>query len=170
MSRVKSRPLRQTLFSVTLCPVTSECGVGARIRRAREAAGYSQESLAAAAGATRRTVSRWENDTTLPNESHAARLFELTGYYPQRGHALRALPGEEEDDKAERILRLNEKGFEEIAGALRELVGRLEEMEERQTGRWELVTKRLDEMHEDVARLAQPPSSRAAGQRRRGKS
>jgi transcriptional regulator with XRE-family HTH domain len=53
--------------------------VGIRIRKAREAAGYSQERLALAIGTSRRNILRWENGYNVPRVEHVVRIANATG-------------------------------------------------------------------------------------------
>ena len=52
---------------------------GLRIKLYREKNGYSQEDLARILGVTRRTVSRWEQNSSKPNEAELKRLATLMG-------------------------------------------------------------------------------------------
>ena len=52
---------------------------GLRIKLYREKNGYSQEDLARILGVTRRTVSRWEQNSSKPNEAELKRLATLLG-------------------------------------------------------------------------------------------
>ncbi len=54
----------------------------ARIKWARENAGYTQERFAEAVGTSRRHVMRWENakgDNSRPSASYVKRIAEATG-------------------------------------------------------------------------------------------
>lgn len=52
---------------------------GLRIKLYREKNGYSQEDLARILDVTRRTVSRWEQNSSKPNEAELKRLATLLG-------------------------------------------------------------------------------------------
>lgn len=52
---------------------------GLRIKLYREKNGYSQEDLARILDVTRRTVSRWEQNSSKPNEAELKRLATLIG-------------------------------------------------------------------------------------------
>ena len=52
---------------------------GLRIKLYREKNGYSQEDLARILGVTRRTVSRWEQNSSKPNGDELKRLATLLG-------------------------------------------------------------------------------------------
>lgn len=53
-------------------------GVGARLRTARRAAGYTQKQLAEALGVESITVSRWERGVTVPSLLRLRRVAEIT--------------------------------------------------------------------------------------------
>ena len=49
-------------------------GIASRIREARQAAGLTQQELAARVGVTRRTVRNWEAGRTRPGQEHLTRI------------------------------------------------------------------------------------------------
>ena len=53
--------------------------IGNKIRKLREAAGLSQEKLAEKMDVTRQAVSKWENNTSVPEMKNLLRLSELFG-------------------------------------------------------------------------------------------
>lgn len=53
--------------------------IGARIRRAREAAGISQARLAEMADVTRSACSQWERDLVRPRREHLTRIAKVLG-------------------------------------------------------------------------------------------
>lgn len=55
---------------------------GARLRRLRTVAAYTQAQVAAALGVDRVTVVRWEHDERVPHRSHRVALAELLGGQP----------------------------------------------------------------------------------------
>jgi Zn-dependent peptidase ImmA (M78 family)/transcriptional regulator with XRE-family HTH domain len=54
-------------------------GLGARLRLARERAGFSQQEVADALGVARELLSYWENEHRTPGLAHLARLGEAYG-------------------------------------------------------------------------------------------
>ena len=54
-----------------------------RIRKARLAAGLSQEKLGELVGSSRRHVMRWEKGTHRPTKRYIARIAEATGTAPE---------------------------------------------------------------------------------------
>jgi transcriptional regulator with XRE-family HTH domain len=59
--------------------VIADPSLGARLRQARELAGYNQQDIAEVLGVVRETVSYWENDRRLPSAVQLARLAEAYG-------------------------------------------------------------------------------------------
>lgn len=55
---------------------------GARIRKARRAAGYTQAQFAYALGVDQANVSRWERGLASPHDSRRCRIAELLGVDP----------------------------------------------------------------------------------------
>lgn len=55
---------------------------GIRIREARQAAGYTQASLAEAIGVDQANVSRWERGAATPRDTRRRQLGELLGVDP----------------------------------------------------------------------------------------
>ena len=53
--------------------------IGANIQVTRQAAGLTQEQLAAAVGVSRQTVAKWESGETSPDLEHAAALADALG-------------------------------------------------------------------------------------------
>lgn len=53
--------------------------VSESVRKARKAAGYSQQGLAAAAGVPQTTISRWENGTTPHTIQNLIAVAEALG-------------------------------------------------------------------------------------------
>lgn len=56
-----------------------ETGLGARLRQAREWAGFSQEEAAEVTGIAREVISYWENERRTPGLAHLTRLAECYG-------------------------------------------------------------------------------------------
>lgn len=54
-------------------------GIGANIQATRQAAGLTQEQLAAEVGVSRQTVAKWESGETSPDLEHAAALADALG-------------------------------------------------------------------------------------------
>ncbi|MBQ9001067.1 MAG: helix-turn-helix domain-containing protein [Eggerthellaceae bacterium] len=54
-------------------------GIGANIQATRQAAGLTQEQLAAKVGVSRQTVAKWEAGETSPDLEHAATLADALG-------------------------------------------------------------------------------------------
>ena len=54
-------------------------GLGARLRHARELAGFNQHEAADAAGVAREVISYWENDRRVPSYAQVVRLAEALG-------------------------------------------------------------------------------------------
>ena len=54
-------------------------GIGANIQMTRQAAGLTQEKLAATVGVSRQTVAKWESGETSPDLEHAAAIAEALG-------------------------------------------------------------------------------------------
>lgn len=52
---------------------------GARIRTARQAAGYTQASFARALNIDQANVSRWERGLAVPNDNRRGRIADLLG-------------------------------------------------------------------------------------------
>ncbi|MXW69495.1 MAG: helix-turn-helix domain-containing protein [Acidimicrobiia bacterium] len=71
-------------------------GIASRIREARQAAGLTQQELAARVGVTRRTVWSWEAGRTRPGQEH------LTGITLHCGRAVTELDGRETREQARR--------------------------------------------------------------------
>ena len=59
--------------------MTAAPGLGARLRQARDLAGYSQHEIADVLGAAREVVSYWENDRRTPSAVQLTRLAEAYG-------------------------------------------------------------------------------------------
>ena len=60
-------------------------GLGARLRQARELAGFNQQESADAIGVAREMISYWENDRRLPSYAQLARLAEALGVSSMNG-------------------------------------------------------------------------------------
>ena len=54
-------------------------GIGTNIQATRQAAGLTQEQLAAEVGVSRQTVAKWESGETSPDLEHAAALADALG-------------------------------------------------------------------------------------------
>lgn len=57
--------------------------LGATLKKLRDTAGFSQESLASKSGVSLRTVQRFENGETSPRGDTIQRLFDVFGLSPQ---------------------------------------------------------------------------------------
>ena len=55
---------------------------GARIRAARQAAGYTQQTFAIALGIDQANVSRWERGRAMPHDTRRRQLAQLLGIDP----------------------------------------------------------------------------------------
>jgi transcriptional regulator with XRE-family HTH domain len=105
--------------------------IGQRIRDARKAAGLSQEQFVEAIGIPRRTVSRWENGTNLPDEDNRPKVSKLLNVpeddlrlpTPQETLAL----AERVEQQLREILELNR----EIQAELTAFRSRFEQIERR---------------------------------------
>lgn len=53
--------------------------LGEKIYTLRSRAGYSQENFAEALGVSRQSVSRWENDTAVPDTEYLVKMCRLLG-------------------------------------------------------------------------------------------
>ena len=53
--------------------------LGEKIYTLRTRAGYSQENFAEALGVSRQSVSRWENDTAMPDTEYLVKMCRLLG-------------------------------------------------------------------------------------------
>lgn len=74
---------------------------GLRIKRFREKNNYSQEELARLLGVTRRTISRWEQNSSKPSSDELSRIAKIIGVTEDE-----LLSGEDEIPSANALERL----------------------------------------------------------------